>query len=63
MRVEVDHFGNAGRIFRPTYISNTDIQHTGSAIECKIHERTGGVELLVDDLYIAEEKTKAVGHS
>lgn len=54
--VEVGHFGNAGRILLSTGISGTDIQHTGCGIERKVHERTRDIELLVDDLYNAEER-------
>lgn len=54
--VEVGHFGNTGRIRLPAGIRGTDIQHTGSAIEWKVHKWTRGIELLVDDLCGAEER-------
>lgn len=57
MGVEVGHFWNAGRIL-PTRIGGIDIQHTRRCVKCKVHEWTRDIELLVDNLYGAEESRK-----
>lgn len=67
--VEVGHLGNTRRIQLSAVDGGTDVQLVTSAVVGKVHERTGDVELLVDDLRGAQRrgvfkpKPKAVGCS